>query len=229
MLDEDGVYRTSAVLDNSLNDGYQVASAISQGCERTISVTYSVSTGGYCAYLPKDFFLPIGVYTPTARMEPVRVKDLDFITTSWIDATAGTPVYYWTLGALGPTPTLWLYPRPTVDTRIRLTYAAIPSRLTNDAHVPRIPQEYHYTLVQYAYAWELLRERGALLANKAYREFNKFVQQVNELQSIVYRRAPDRDWQMPPWDLVAMKRKMYAMDPTAQEDKGATERTELAQ
>ncbi len=84
--------------------------------------------------------------------------------------------------------------------------------MTGDTDVPKIPQEYHYVLVQYAYAWELLKERGPLLANKAYREFTKFVTQVNELQSIVYRRAPDRDWQMIPWDLEAVRRKMFSIE-----------------
>jgi hypothetical protein len=216
LLDEDGVYRVDSVLDNSLNDGYQLASAISQGCERTVSFTYRVDTGGYCVYLPKDFFLPVGVYADGSRMEPVRVADLDFIVASWLDATASSllpPTFYWTLGALGPTPSLWLYPRPVADTRIRLTYASIPDRLTNDAHVPKIPTEYHYVMVQYAYAWELLKERGPLLANKAYREFVKFMAQVNELQTIVYRRAPDRDWQTPPWDTEAVRRKLFKVEP----------------
>ena len=229
LLDEDGVHRTPAVLDSSLNDGYQLASALSQGCERTVSFTYSVGTGGYCQYLPRDFFIPVGVYATGTRMEPIRIADLNMLTTSWINDAGSTPVYYWTLGALGQTPSLWLYPRPTVDTRIRMTYAAIPDRLVNDANVPRIPQEYHYVLVQYAYAWELLKERGPLLANKAYREFTKFVQQVNELQSIVYRRAPDRDWQMIPWDLTAVQRKMYSTEPAAQKDTQLSDTQDLSQ
>lgn len=212
LLDEDGVYRTDAVMDNSLNDGYQITSALSQACERTISFNYSVTNGGHCAYLPTDFFLPVGVYAGTTRMEPVRESDLQVVTTCWLDAAAGTSIYYWTLGALGSHPTLWLFPRPSVDVRIRLVYASIPDRLVNDASVPRVPIEHHYTLVQYAYAWELLKERGPLLANKAYREFIKFVQQVNDLQMAVYRRAPDRDWQMPPWDIEAVRKKMLGFE-----------------
>ena len=232
LLDEDGVHRPDAVLDNSLNDGYQFASALSQGCERTTSFTYSVAIGGYCAYLPKDFFLPVGVYVDTVRMQPVRVADLNLLTTSWINAAATntSPIYYWTMGALGKTPSLWLYPRPPADVRIRLVYASIPERLVFDVNVPRIPTEYHYILVQYAYAWELLKERGPLLANKAYREFTKFSNQVNELQAIVYRRAPDRDWQMPPWDIEAVRRKMFATDAAqAKKDPTASDQQDLAQ
>jgi len=221
MLDEDGVYRPDNVLDNSLNDGYQLASALSQGCERTVSFTYSVSTGGYCAYLPSDFFLPVGIYAEGQRMLPVRVADLYFLNVSWVDSIATAqlpPTYYWTLGALGATPSLWLYPRPVVDTRMRMTYSAIPERLVNDANVPKIPTEYHYILVQYAYAWELLKERGPLLANKAYREFVKFSQQVNDLQAIVYRRAPDREWQMVPWDIEAVRRKLFNVETPKQQE-----------
>lgn len=230
MLDEDGVYRVPAVLDNSINDGYQIVSALSQGCERTTTFTYPVALGGHCAYLPADFFLPVSVYLVGGlRLEPVRVADLDLVTSSWLDAAAATtPIYYWVLGSLGPTPTLWLYPRPTLDVRIRLTYASIPDRLVNYASVPRIPAEYHYTLVQYAYAWELLKERGPLLANKAYREFTKFVEQVNELQSIVYRRAPDRDWQMVPWDIEAVRRKMFSFEPTAGKPSQTSDQQDLA-
>lgn len=212
LLDEDGVYRPSAVLDNTLNDGYQIVSALTQACERTTNFNYSVINGGHLAYLPKDFFLPVGVYAGTTRIEPVRMADLDLVVSSWLDAATGTQIYYWTLGALGPTPTIWLYPRPAADVRIRLVYASIPDRLVNDASTPRIPTEHHYTLVQYGYAWELLKERGPLLANKAYREFVKFIDRANDLQSIVYRRAPDRDWQMPPWDIEAVRRKMLAFE-----------------
>lgn len=213
LLDEDGVYRTDAVLDNSLNDGYQLASALTQACERTATFTYPVALGGFCTYLPSDFFLPVGVYAPTTRMRPVRVSDLNLLSAGWFNDAASTPSYYWTLGSLGPTPSLWLYPRPTADTRIKLVYASIPDRLANDATIPRIPTEHHYTLVQYAYAWELLKERGPLLANKAYREFTKFMEQVNALQTTVYRRAPDRDWLMAPWDVEAVRRKMFGFDP----------------
>lgn len=212
LLDEDSVYRPDAVLDNSINDGYQLASALTQACERTTTFTYRTATGGYCSFVPADFFLPVSVYAGTTRMEPIRITDLNMLTTSWLNDAASEPLYYWTLGALGPTPTIWLYPRPAADTRIRMTYASIPDRLTNDASIPRIPTEYHYIMVQYAYAWELLKERGALLANKAYREFNKFSAQVNDLRMIVYRRAPDRDWQMMPWDHEATKRKMFSAD-----------------
>lgn len=212
LLDEDGVYRPDAILDNSLNDGYQITSALSQACERTATFTYANRQGAHLAYLPSDFFVPVGVYNGTTRLYPVRVADLELVTTSWLDAAAGTPLYYWTLGALGPTPSIWLYPRPTADLRIRLVYASIPDRLVNDASVPRIPTEHHYTLVQYGYAWELLKERGPLLANKAYREFTKYISQLNDLQVTVYRRAPDRDWQMPPWDIEAVRRKMFGFE-----------------
>lgn len=212
LLDEDGVYRTEAVLNSSLNDGYQMASALTQACERTASFTYSVSTGGYCAYLPSDFFLPVAVYNGSTRLEPVRLADLNQLTNSWLNAAAGTPIYYWTLGSLGPHPTLWLYPRPSSALRVKLVYASIPDRLVNDALSPRIPSEYHYILVQYAYAWELLKERGPLLAGKAYREFIRFADQVNQLQAVVYRRAPDRDWQLTPWDLEAARRKLFGFE-----------------
>lgn len=213
LLDEDGVYRPDSVLNTSLNDAYQITSALTQACERTATFTYSVANGGYCVTLPTDFFLPVGVYSSTTRLRPVRLGDLALLDSDWLDKEAGTPVYYFTLGALGPTPTMWLYRRPSADLRIKLVYASIPDRLANDASIPRIPQEHHYSLVQYAYAWELLKERGALLSNKAYREFLKYANQLNQIQMTVYRRAPDRDWQMPPWDITAVKKKMMTFEP----------------
>lgn len=212
LLDEDGVYRPDSVLNNSLNDGYQVASALTQACERTASFTYRIDTGGYCAYLPTDFFLPVAVYIGSSRMEPVRITDLNQLNSGWFNFVAGSPLYYWTLGALSTKPTLWLFPRPSVEVRIKLVYASVPDRLVNDALSPRLPSEYHYILAQYAYAWELLKERGSLLASKAYREFLKFVELVNQLQAIVYRRAPDRDYQMTPWDVEAARRKLFSFD-----------------
>lgn len=229
LLDDDGVYRPDAVLDNTINDGYQMTSVLSQACERTVSFTYSINHGGHCAYLPADFFLPVGVYAGTTRMQPSRIADLNLLAADWFATAASTPLYYFTLGALGPTPTLWLYPRPSADVRVKLVYASVPDRLVNDASIPRIPQEHHYTLVQYSYAWELLKERGPLLANKAYREFIKFVEMLNQIQDTVYRRAPDRDWQMVPWDLEAARKKMLGFEMAKQQGPQTSELQDMSQ
>jgi hypothetical protein len=129
-----------------------------------------------------------------------------------MSASTGTPLYYTTVGALTSNPQLWLYPAPTTVGTIRLTYAAVPGPLQNDADVPEFPRDHHYVLVWWTYAWELLKERGAILANKAYQTFIRFVEENASLQQYIYRRTPDRDWVSPPLDAEAVRRKMFNLE-----------------
>ena len=206
LLDEDGVRRPDSVMNTTLNDGYQMSSLLSQGCEVTKTFTYNQNL--HFTYLSKDFFVPTSVYFDGVRLNPIRMADLDFLTTQWMETTPSEPVYYFTQGALLNQPQIWIYPRPAVNGRVKITHSIIPQRLATDSDVPQIPAEHHYTIVLWSYAWELLKERGALLANKAFRVFMQYMDQLNQLQTYVYRRTPDRDWQMLPWDMEAMRRKL---------------------
>lgn len=208
LLDEDGVRRSNSVLNATLNDGYQMASLLSQGCEVTKPFTYNQNL--HFTYLPTDFFVPTSIYYGSAntRLDPIRMADLDFLTTQWMETAPSEPIYYFTQGALLSQPQLWLYPRPAANIRVKMTYSVVPQRLGEDADTPRFPAEHHYVIVLWAYAWEILKERGALFANKAFRIFMQYMDQLNALQNYVYRRTPDRDWQMLPWDMEAMRRKL---------------------
>jgi len=93
-----------------------------------------------------------------------------------------------------------------------MTYAAMPNKMTADTDIPRLPAEHHYTIAKLAYAWELLKERGFVFAGKALRTFNDFVTDLNLLQQTVYKRTPDRDWLMMPWDAEAVRRKLFAFE-----------------
>lgn len=207
LLDEDGIRRSAATLNVSLNDGYQVAAILTQGCERTQTFTFNETV--QLSPLPSEFFLPVSVYWNGSRLYPIRMADLDFIAAQWLETAPKTPLYYFTLGALQSVPELWVYPRATMKGRVQLTYAIMPQRLGFDADKPHIPEEHQYVIVLWAYAWELLKERGALLANKAFRVYLQFVEHLNALQQYMYRRTPDRDWQMPPWDLKALQLKLH--------------------
>ena len=205
LLDEDGVRRPESVLNATLNDGYQMSSLLSQGCEVTKTFTYNQDY--HFTYLPTDFFVPTSVYFNGARLSPIRMADLDFLSAQWMETDPGDPLYYFTQGALLTQPQIWAYPRPAATGRVKMTYSIVPQRLGEDADTPRLPAEHQYTVVLWSYAWELLKERGALLANKAFRVFMQYMDQLNQLQNYVYRRTPDRDWQMLPWDMEAFRRK----------------------
>lgn len=210
LLDEDGVRRPNSVLDATLNDGYRMAALISQACEITTSFNYNASQH-FCP-LPTDFFVPLRVTLDGTRLYPVRQGDLDLLDEGWLSAAVGDALYYFTVGALTPTPQLWAYPRPAATSRVQLTYAAMPKRLQMEGDIPRFPANHHYCIVLWGYAWELMKERGALFANKAYRVFMQFVQDVNELQKFIYRRTPDRDWQMHPWEAEAVRKKLMSLE-----------------
>ena len=212
LLDEDGIRRSNSVLNVSLNDGLQVASVMSQASE--VTRTFTLNSDVQIAPLPSDFFCPISVYFNGSRLYPIRMGDLDFLAGNWIETAPATPLYYFTLGALQAYPELWIYPRAAVKGRVQMTYAIMPQRLGMDTDSPKMPEEHQYLLVLWAYAWEMLKERGAILANKAFRTYIQFVERLNELQKYVYRRTPDRDWQMPPWDLRALALKLHDFETT---------------
>lgn len=210
LLDEDGVRRPVATITDTVNDGYRLISVLTQACEH--SVSYLSNTGSFVSPLPIDFYSAVSVYFNSTRLYPVRFPDLAELDPAWMTTAAGTPLYYTTVGALTPTPQLWLYPAPLAVGTVRLTYAAVPGPLLNGPDVPEFPREHHYTLVWWSYAWELLKERPAILANKAFQTLAKFLENVSALQQYVYRRTPDRDWVSPPIDAEAVRRKMFNLE-----------------
>ena len=210
LLDEDGIFRTTDVLNMTLNASYQTTAIMSQGCELTSQ--FILGANEMFKFMNQDFFVPVSIWMGTTRLYPIRSADLDFLTDDWMSADPGTPAYYFLHGSLTRNPTVWIYPRPTVSTTFRLTYAAVPAKMTQDTDIPRIPAEHHYTIVLLSYAWELLKERGQIYAGKALRTFQDFVRDLNMLQQTVYNRNPDRDWLMMPWDAEAMKRKLHSFE-----------------
>ena len=235
LLDEDGVRRAPAVMNATLNDGYQVSAILSQGCE--VTKTFTFNDVNHFIYLPTDFYVPTSVYFDNVRLDPVRMSDLDFLASQWMETApsggyfvsdyfapdyfidytgiVSTPLYYFTVGSLQAQPQLWVYPRSSTIGRVKMTYSIMPQRLGADTDTPRLPGEHQYCIVLWAYAWELLKERGALLANKAFRVFNQYMEAINTLQGYVYRRTPDRDYQMLPWDMEAMRKKLLNFEPVA--------------
>ncbi|MCL6456703.1 MAG: hypothetical protein K6T85_01730 [Gorillibacterium sp.] len=210
-LDEDGIRRPDSVLNESINDGYVLVSMLTQAHE--VTRTLRLPPGRAFYYLPSDFFLPVSVYIQNnIRLQPTRIGELDLLYDNWfLSGTTGTPVYYFTVGALTNRPQLWLYPKPQDVTMLTITYAAIPKRMNSDGDIPRIPAEYHLTLVWWAFAWELLKERGFEMLEKTVRQFNLFVESVMKLRDYIYNRTPDRDVQTVPWDLTSFEKKLHKL------------------
>lgn len=254
LLDEDGVRRTTAALTDTVNLGYRTVAVVTQSCEATRS--WRASSNSLVSPLPADFYTAVAVYYNGTRLYPVRMADLDDLNPNWLKCTtvtgayfdvgyfevgysadgtvssypyAGTPLYYTTTGAMTGSPMLWLYPPPDTSGTIKMTYATVPNALVYEADTPAFPREHHYVLVWWAYAWELLKERGALLANKAYQTYARFVEDATALQQYVYRRTPDRDWVSPPLDMEAVRRKMVNLEQILQKVPAGTEAQAMRQ
>ena len=229
LLDEDGVRRSDTIMDQSLSEGYTVMALMTQGAEVTHS--YVINSSVYYWALPDDFFVPIQVLWNGARLWPARMHDIDELSSTWMSDSAATPLYYWTIGSLGSAAQLWFYPVPAASGTLKLTYAMCPSPFGGDTETPRLPLEFHYGIVWYGYMWELLKERGSLLANKALRALEEFVRHVNECQAYVYRRTPDRDFAMKPWDAEAVRRKLHSFEQMLRQQPVTTQATvqEMAQ
>lgn len=209
LLDEDGVRRSDAMLDDSINEGYHMVSLLTQGCELTAS--FYMDGSMYFRYIPRDAVVPISVSFDGTRLFPTRLSDWDGLSTTWMSDAASEPVYYACNNLLSSWPELWVYPRPETTGTLRLVYAAVPTKLVMEADIPRLPAEHHYCVIWWAYMWELLKERGAFFVNKAFQTVQKFIQETNALRQYVYLRTPDRDWLMPPLDAETITKKLHAM------------------
>lgn len=206
LLDEDGVRRTEADLTTSLNNSYHTIAVVTQACEHTKTFTYNGDQ--HFQFLSGDFFVPVNVHFDGTRLYPQRIADFDLLSSSWMSDDASTPIYYATMCSLKQYPELWLYPRPSANGTIRMTYAQIPAPMQLGSDTPLFPREHHGVIIWWAYAWELLKERGYLLAGKAFQTLLRFIEEANRLQQYIYRRTPDRDWITAPWDIEAVKRKL---------------------
>jgi hypothetical protein len=227
LLDEDGVRRPESTLTATVNDGYRIVSVITQACEH--STSYRASAGSLISTLPVDLYTPVSVYYEGSRLYPTRLPDLYELEPTWLTTASGTPLYYTTIGTLTESPQLWLYPPPSAAGTVRMTYASVPGPLAYNSDVPEFPREHHYTLVWWAYAWELLKERSALLANKSFQIYNKFLEDATALQQYVYRRTPDRDWMSPPLDAEAVRRKMVSIEQALVRQPGTIEQQVMQQ
>jgi len=206
-LDEDGIRRETSVLNDSLNEGYLMTCLTTQAYE--VTKTMPLRAQQLLYLLPSDFFLPVAVYVNDVRLYPVRMEELSQLYGDWFFSQAtGTPTYYFTVGALTEQPQLWIYPQLAQPGSLTITFAGVPQRLASDTSVPRIPEEYHIALAYWAFAWELLKERGNEVIDKTIRIFRKFVELTQRLRDFIYRRTPDRDAQLMPWDLTVFERKL---------------------
>jgi len=206
-LDEDGIRREASVLNDSLNEGYLMTCLATQAYE--VTKTMPLRAQQLLYLLPSDFFLPVAVYVNDVRLYPVRMEELSQLYGDWfLSQATGMPVYYFTVGALTEQPQLWIYPQLAQPGSLTITFAGVPQRLASDTSVPRIPEEYHVALAYWAFAWELLKERGNDVIDKTTRIFRKFVELTQRLRDFIYRRTPDRDAQLMPWDLTVFEQKL---------------------
>jgi len=206
-LDEDGIRREASVLNDSLNEGYLMTCLATQAYE--VTKTMPLRAQQLLYLLPSGFFLPVAVYVNDVRLYPVRMEELSQLYGDWfLSQTTGTPTYYFTVGALTEQPQLWIYPQLAQPGSLTITFAGVPQRLASDTSVPRIPEEYHIALAYWAFAWELLKERGNDVIDKTTRIFRRFVELTQSLREFIYRRTPDRDAQLMPWDLTVFEQKL---------------------
>lgn len=230
LLDEDGIRRSTGDLTATINEGIAVLSMLTQACETTTTMAHGAATQTHSlGSLSPAFFSAVAVYWNSVRLFPVRMSDLDQLNPSWLTAAASTPSYYFTVGALGTNPLLYLYPTPLLAGTITLSYSGIAPNVVSSSDIPALPREHHYAVVWWAYAWELLKERGPLFVNKAFQIFGRFLQAAQELQLYIYRRTPDRDWQMPPLDMEAIRKKIRSVEQTVPQTEQQVEAQQLGQ
>lgn len=98
--------------------------------------------------------LPVNVYRITALLndtDDIRMRPFEGTSEHYAqyptDADAGPPTQYRVLGT-----TLYVYPKPTVTTALRVEYTKSAAELSADGDLPAFPAEFHRILVEGALA-----------------------------------------------------------------------------
>lgn len=109
--------------------------------EATSSVT--VSANSHTAALPTNVVRVSSVLNDTddIRMRPYEGAS-EHVADDPADTWTGPPTYYRVYGT-----TLYVYPKPTASTSVKLEYTVSSSELSSDSDLPPFPAEFHRILV----------------------------------------------------------------------------------
>lgn len=122
-----------------LNNGYRILGAVAKIPSEATVTLYP----DFTLYdLPKDLVELDGVY--------IDGKALDKINEKHIDSATGTPKYYYKRGNY-----IGFYPKADSEITAIIHYFQYPDPLVNNTDTPKIPEEFHQAIVDYAKAMKI--------------------------------------------------------------------------
>jgi len=189
-------YFTGAMATAALNRSLRLFVLRSLCVERTDTYTLTAATTwSHVLTQLADFLLPLRLEYSGARLRPARLSELDALDAGW-QASAGNPERY----SLAGLDLLAVYKQLAAGGTLTVIYAAAPTRMTGDAHVPEIPAEYHDDLVAGAIPLMRLAEGGQEM-EKALPGLKRLLDGAAKLAGYVRQRSLDLRYDRLPAEL----------------------------
>lgn len=195
------------VVLHALNAGYLLLNLLTLYLEKTATFTLTAGKAVYgIRNLLPDYLRPLRLVSgdPLARLRPSRLADLDAIDTNWQITTArpspddgvDPPSRYVALGIN----LLAIWQQPTRDVPAQFTYAYEPPLLAIGADVPRLPEEYHESILKFALVYLRLAE-GSQELQKVMPLFGEFMADAGKLADFVRARSIGASYDSLPFEL----------------------------
>jgi len=185
-LDEDSsspAFWTLAQIKTALNEGYEEITDACEWNETSGTITTAADTTYYDLSSELTNFLAvrrIQNVTTSRWLTATHWRELDNSEVASWQAVDGEP-QYWFLRGLDQ---LGLF--PVGASSIKVYYTSLPTALSADGDTPTFPQEYHYSLVDYA-LYDLLAQEGE--TRKASRYWDRYLRGAAELKDHVQSRG----------------------------------------
>lgn len=166
---------TNDDINDSLNEGYEDMSDVTEWYERTFNLRCQSGRNYYNIrdMVQEELIRVLRCYSKTGNwwLHPDSLRNLDGVLSQW-ETNRGEPRSYlmrghWWMG-------LWPKPSADFDSVERVYYSAMPPALTLDTDAPGFPDEFHRGLVDYALYDIYMQDRDPDVALNYYARYLVF-------------------------------------------------------
>jgi hypothetical protein len=191
-LADKGVYRTNTFLLDVFNDGYKLAAVLTLFDERRGSFSQSSTRNMISTPGSGRLIAPLYVANTATgkRVQPVRIQDFEFYSSTWEGTVGGADIdYYTVLAPYHPAEIeMWCVPMVndgTTDVTVVGAYVPVDATLSDEL---RMPENFQDILFWYTVFGGFVSEPG--MGEDAGRAYEQFVRRINELTERMKSRFP---------------------------------------
>ena len=204
-LDDAGVYRVDAFINDAIDEGVGLVSLFTLCDERRSSVNVEgnrnfnpIPTSG-TAYCVAPLF--VANANTGYRLAPCKVEQFEFYNTEWegrVGTDGGSAYYTYVNPYHSAHATLVCCPQQNIGrTQLTVVGAYVPAALGSDSASPRFDDSFHDLLVLYGTFYCLVSEPG--MGSRAGEVLGQFVTRMNAMTAATRARFPSgRDYEPRP-------------------------------